>query len=57
MMWKFRKTLTHTRTREKETASKRIEPANGVAVELQKKIDAVVSKEGIGGVNVYSLKV
>lgn len=39
-------------TREKEAASKRMNKSNGVALELQKKIDAVVSKEGIGCENV-----
>ena len=35
-----------------EPRSKRMNELNGVALELQKKIDAVVSKEGIGGENV-----
>lgn len=39
-------------TQEKEATSKRMNKSNGVALELQKKIDAVVSKEGIGCENV-----
>jgi len=39
-------------TQEKEAASKRMNESNGVALELQKKIDAVVCKEGIGCENV-----
>lgn len=39
-------------TQEKEATSKRMNKFNGVALELQKKIDAVVSKEGIDCENV-----
>ena len=39
-------------TQEKEATSKRMNESNGVALELQKKIDAVVCKEGTGCENV-----
>lgn len=39
-------------TQKEEAASKRMNKSNGVPLELQKKIDAVVSKEDIGCKNV-----